>query len=243
LAALMADVATAEAAYSVSSNELVRMKTLDSQGNASARALQAAESTALHDQLTAKAARDKLALSWGTELADRAKSSEFVESLTSMKSALVRVDMPAGEVLAAEPASARVVRLSGESADAAFVCPVSSVDPQVQGRGYIFELSANALRPLAGEAVTAYLKVPGEPVNGVIVPREAVVRTEGKGWVYVFNENGESFTRREIPLDHPTDGGWFVANGLNAGQHIVVTGAQTILSTELSGAGFTSGRD
>ena len=46
LAALVTDLASAEAAYAASSNELDRLKTLASQGNASARALQAAEAAA-----------------------------------------------------------------------------------------------------------------------------------------------------------------------------------------------------
>jgi hypothetical protein len=172
-------------------------------------------------------------LSWGATLANRAASPDFVQALTSLQTILVRVDVPAGDAPAAAPTGARIVRLSGDSANAEFLGAASGVDPQVQGHGYIFAIAKNHARFLAGEAVTAYLQIPGEPLKGVTIPRDAVVRTEGKGWVYVLNDNGESFTRREIPLDHPVEDGWFVDNGITAGQHIVVTGAQVLLSEEL----------
>jgi len=50
------------------------------------------------------------------------------------------------------------------------------------------------------------------------------------------------FVRVEIPLDRLTAGGWFVAGNLSATNRIVVTGAQTVLSAELSGSGFNTGQ-
>ena len=81
--------------------------------------------------------------------------------------------------------------------------------------------------------MTGYLKVAGEPLAGVIIPRDAVVRTEGGGWVYVLNNGAESFTRIQIVLDHPKETGWFVSQGVATNDYIVVTGAQTLLSEEL----------
>ena len=78
--------------------------------------------------------------------------------------------------------------------------------------------------------------MPGDPLTGVIVPRDSIVRLEGAGWVYVMNKGGESFTRRKIPLDRPTDAGWFVTGSLKTDDYIVVTGAQTLLSEELKAA-------
>jgi hypothetical protein len=73
-------------------------------------------------------------------------------------------------------------------------------------------------------------------MTGVIIPRDAVVRLEGSGWVYQMNKGGESFTRRKIPLDRATDAGWFVTGSLKTDDYIVVTGAQTLLSEELKAA-------
>lgn len=232
LGGLVADLATAEAAYVASSNELERSKTLESQGNSSARTLQTAEATAVHDRLAVQAAHDKLLLASTASVADRADLPAFVRSLAAGESALVRIDLAADEIPAARPVGARIVTLSGATADADFLGTAAATDPQTQGRGYFALVSSNSITLAPGQALTGYLRLPGEVVSGVTVPRDAVVRTEGAGWVYVQNSDGKSFTRRAVPLDHLTDAGWFVTNGVSAGDSIVITGAQTLLSEE-----------
>ncbi len=233
LAVLVSELGTAQATYAASSKELARLKSLAPQGNASTRAVQTADAAALHDQLTIQSVRDRLVLSWGRAVAEQRDLPAFTDALVAQEAALVRIDLPAGERLKSPPTGARVVALSGDSTEAEFLGPVPGVDPQSQGRGFIFLSKPNALRLAPGQGVTGYLKLPGEPVSGVIVPGEAVVRAEGKGWIYVLNEGGDSFTRKEIALDRPTATGWFVTSPVTAGDHVVVTGAQTLLSEEL----------
>jgi len=48
-----------------------------------------------------------------------------------------------------------------------------------------------------------------------------------------LNEGGEAFTRVPVPLDRPTESGWFVAKVVTATNNVVVIGAQTLLSEEL----------
>ncbi len=233
LAALATELASDQAAYAVSSNELTRLKTLAGQGNASTRAVQAAEAAAQHDQLALQSARDRLVLSAGAAVADRGDLAAFIQSLTSQEAALIRIDLPAGETMNSPPGGARIAALSGQSGEAEFIGPAPGMDSQTQGRGFIFLAKTNTPRLLPGEAVTGYLKVAGAPLDGVNIPREAVVRTEGSGWVYVLNEGGESFTRVRISLEHPMETGWFVTGGMTDKSYIVVTGAQTLLSEEL----------
>lgn len=97
----------------------------------------------------------------------------------------------------------------------------------------IFLLKTNALELLAGEPLTGYLKLPGEPLAGAVVPHAAVVRAEGGGWVYVLNSGGASFTRLPVALDHPVEAGWFLTEGVTTNDYVVVTGAQVLLSEEL----------
>jgi hypothetical protein len=233
LTALLTEMALARAAYPASSNELVRLKTLAGQGNASARALQSAEAAALHDELTLRSASDRLALSWGQTLAGQPDPSSFIQSLTSLKTVLTRIDLAPGETLAAPPSGARLSTLSGTVIEAGFLGPAPDIDPQTQGRGYFFLVKDNASGLLPGQALMGYLKLPGEPLAGLLVPREAVVRAEGAACIYLLNPGGESFTRLHIELDHPTDSGWVVSKGLKPSDYIVVTGAQTLLSEEL----------
>lgn len=236
LGALMSELASARAAYAASSNELARLNMLAGQGNASARALQTAEAAALRDQLAVQSANERLSLSWGAAVAEQKDLPGFIGSLTAREKVLVRIDLSAGENLPALPTGARLVTLSGSSVAAEFLGEASAVDPQTQGRGFIFIAKTATAQLMPGEAVIGYLKLPGEPLAGAIIPRAAIVRTEGKGWVYVLGKTGETFTRKEISLDHATDAGWFVTNGITAGDHVVVTGAQTLLSVEFKPA-------
>ena len=112
-----------------------------------------------------------------------------------------------------------------------FLGRAAATDPQVQGAGFIFVVTnaPSALTP--GLAVTGFLQLPGEPAHGVVVPDAAVVRSDGRAWIYV--QTGDTdFARREIILDHPAPGGWFETNSVAPGDKIVVTGAQTLLSEE-----------
>ena len=233
LAALLNELAAARAAYIASSNELARLKTLTGQGNASARALQAAEAAALRDQLAAQSASDRLALSWGKVVAAQTALPDFIQSLTSLETVLVRLDVPMGETLPAQPLGARLAGLDAVSLE--FLAEAPNMDPQMQGQGFIFLAKPNKPRLAPGQAVTAYLKLPGEPVNGLLIPRDAVVRTEGAGWVYELNAGGEGFTRLEIALDRPAEPGWFVTQGVSATNYVLVTGAQQLLSLENKG--------
>ena len=237
LAALLSELASAQVAATATSHELTRLKMLEGQGNASARALQTAEAAAMRDQLAVQSARDRLALSSGKAIADQKDLMAFVQSLTSQDAALVRIDLPAGESMESLPGGARVFTVSGQSVNAGFLGAAAGIDPQLQGRGFVYLVKPNALPLLAGQAVTGFLKVAGAQLSGVIVPREAVIRTEGAGWVYILNKGGDVFTRTEIPLDRPVEAGWFVTKGVTENDYVVGTGAQQLLSIELKGQG------
>lgn len=233
LAALMTEIAAARAAAAASSNELARLKLLSGQGNASQRALQTAEAAALHDQITAQSATERLKQAWGAVDNNQKDLVTLVSDLSSQKAALVRVELSAGDRLDAAPKGARLFTLSGTPVAARFLGDAPNVDPQTLSRGYILLVQPNSARLLPGEAVTAFLEVPGDPASGVTVPRDAVVRVEGAGWVYVLDAGGDAFIRKQINLDHPTEAGWFVTGTIGTNDHVVVHGAQTLLSEEL----------
>lgn len=237
LAALWAELTAARAAAAVSSNEVARLKTLEAQGNASARALQAAEALWARDQLAVTSARDRLALGWGEALVERPDLAAVVRALVSLERALVRLELSAGATLSTPPVSARVLTLSGESAEAEPLGPAPTRDPQTQARGFLFLVRTNAptLRP--GESVTGFIQLAGAPLAGVVIPREAIVRTEGRSWVYVQTDGGQTFRRTEIALEHPLETGWFVSQGVTPESELVIAGAQQLLSEELKGQG------
>jgi hypothetical protein len=242
LASLMAELVPAHVAAETSQREFERLKTLAEQNNASVRALQAAEATAKRDQLLVESLRTKLILGWGKALLECEDPPAFVKSLVSHEQALVRIDLPAGERLNRPPSSARLISLGdGEHPVAAeFFDTTPAVDPRTQGQGFLFLMSGRPSGLAPNAAVSGYLRITGESLNGVMIPSSAVVRHQGQGWVYVQTGDTE-FTRREIPLDHPEAKGWFVASVVTDKDPVVVSGAQMILSEELNQTGFMSG--
>src|SRR5579859_2817895 len=94
LASLVADLVTAQAAQQASEAELKRLKTLAAQNNASERAVQTAEATAVHDQAQVQSVRLRLLAGWGNAIAQRNDLPEFVQSLGSLSGALVELEVP-----------------------------------------------------------------------------------------------------------------------------------------------------
>jgi hypothetical protein len=242
LAGMIGDFTTARAASAGSQSEFKRLKTLAAQNNASAKAIEDAEAASARDQAQLDAARLKLLGSWGQAIAGRNDLPAFMESLGNMESALVRIDLPAGETLKFTPEKARLMTLDNRSIEASYLGAAPSVDPQTQSEGFLFLVESNSLKLGPGAAVVGYLQSPGESQSGFAIPSSAILRYEGATWIYL-QTGTTNFVRHTISLEQPLDKGWFVSSGVSAEDKIVVTGTQSVLSQELNGTGFTSGRD
>lgn len=238
LASLVAELASAYSAAETSQADLKRVTTLITQNNASERALQTAKAAAMHDQAQVESLRLRLLGGWGRTIADRKDLPQFVQSLSSLASALVQLDLPAGQIPGAEPTGARLLPLADEShpIQAQFISPAPSVDPQMQGRGFLFLVESNQIRLVPGGALTAFISLPGEPVSGVALPRNAVIRFNGANWVY--RQTGDTtFERVHVVLGPPLAEGWFLPEGLKPQDKVVTVAAQQLLSEELKGQG------
>ncbi|HWV98243.1 MAG TPA: hypothetical protein VNZ64_00995 [Candidatus Acidoferrum sp.] len=236
LASLVAELITAQAANDASQAELKRLKTLAVQNNASERAVQAAEAAAVRDQTQVESARLRLVTTWGSGISERKDLPAFVQSLGSLASALVELDVPAGQSLATTPTGARLLTLSDQAnplaAEVIGLAPM--VDPQLQGRGFLLLVSPNPSRLTPGAAVSGFLLLSGEPASGVALPRNAIVRFNGRTWVYL-QTGEETFQRTEVNLVSPLVQGWFVREGVKPQDKVVTVGAQQMLSEELKG--------
>jgi hypothetical protein len=249
---LLMDFFRAEMTFDTSHQELERAKQLKKDSNISDRAFQDAEAIYRQNFAAVMATRLKIENGWGKRIAEMTgeivvppgtrKQNLDLEKLTDSHS-LIRIDLPAGERLA-EPQAARIVPLAKRElpVTASFFGELPVMDAQTPQQGLLFlnDKPNTADRLIPGEAVTAFIKSGEAPVSGVVIPASAILRHEGKGSVFV--QTGENnFSRREIPLDRAVDGGCFSAE-LSATNRVVVTGAQTLLSAELSGGGFNAGQ-
>ncbi len=236
--AAAADYESARAAATVSQSELDRAEKLAEQGNVSPRALEAAQAAAARDALALKAARAKFTADWGVQLAAQTNLAAFAEKLQTDDLAFVKLLLPVGTFANPLPSAATIFIFGYETNSvAAEFADNLGIDPATQVQTLLFSVK-HSLRPSI--SVTAQMQIPGEPVSGVVVPADALLRYEGRGWVYVQTGTND-FTRAEIPLDRPEANGWFVSGGLTATNPVIVNGAQTVLSAELSSGNFNSG--
>lgn len=235
LIVLHGDLAAAEAAVVAAKKIAERAKSLFEQGeNVSRKSMEAAEADLRANEIKLQTARMQLEAGWGNAIAklDSNARQKFIDDLMGHRTALVRVDLSAGETISESPKSARVQRLAEEKFLPATVFSIApNVDPKTQGQGFILKIDSPSLSLRPGAAVKALLEISGEPRKGVLIPRDAVIRMEGKTWIYVA-EAENKFTRREVKLEIPTDKGWFATTGVKADEKIVIEGGQTLLSEE-----------
>ena len=237
--AAAADYETARAAAKASQSELDRMQKLAAGDNASPRALETAQAAAAHDAMAFKSAQAKFTGDWGVQLAAQTNLDGYATQLQAGDNSLIKLALPAGMFPNPLPSSAVILFSERESDQftAAFADDLG-IDPTTQVQTLLFAVDKKMPPSLA---VTGQLKIAGEPVAGVVVPVDAVLRHEGKGWVYVQTGTNQ-FVRVEMALDRLTANGWFVSENLSATNRIIVAGAQTVLSAELSGGGFNAGQ-
>ena len=249
---LLISLHQAESSFDAAHRELERGALLGKDRNISQRALQELETTYRQNGDAVGAVYLKIQAGWGKRIAEMTgpiviesgaerKQDPFLNKLPE-DCLLIRVDLPAGRRLEATNQTAKVISLyksvSPVIADYFDILP--TIDTQTQQEGILFVVDRSSVnRLMPGETVTAFIKSGEAPVSGITIPASAILRHDGKGWVFV-QTGATDFSRREISLDRAVDGGFFSAD-FSATNRVVVTGAQTVLSAELSGGGFQAG--
>ncbi len=235
LAALVSELNTARAASAASEAELKRLQTLAAQDNASQRALQAAQAAAVRDQAQVESVRLRLVAGWGSAIAQQQDLPVFVQSLSCLSNVLVELNVPASQGISAAPTAARLFTLADETKPitAQLLGPAPVIDPQLQGRGFLFLVAPNATQLAPGAALAGFLGLPGEPQKGVALPHSAVVRFNGATWAYLQTSQS-TFERTEVRLQQPLTNGWLVVDRLKPGDKVVIVAAQDLLSEELN---------
>lgn len=241
--AAMAEARALRAAVAAAESEYRRMDLLyRDERNVSEQALRTAEGRYRAEQArllaaeqSAAALRDTLRSAWGGTVAEWATdpASKTMQALLEQSAFLVQLvlpyDLPGPVVrgrVSVTPATSREA-----ATPARFVGDSPQVDPALPGQTYFYLVEGRRLR--AGMRVLARVGLGGTPVDGVIVPAEAVVWHAGKAWAYVKQADGVTFARHEVSVAQELEGGWFNATGFNAGDDVVVSGAQLLLSEEL----------
>ena len=232
LAALDADIAAARAASVASQAEAARTRTLNNEDQTvSRRVAEAAAAQARADGARLQLLRRRLGLEWGSGIAAMAgvARGRLIEDLAAGRAALVRIDTAGSAGL---PRGAVSLDL-GETghALATILGPARTSDPRLQTTGLLALLRGPAAARLgAGAVLPAVIQVSATGM-GVILPREALVRTGGATVAYV-RRDAASFERRVVQGAATGPSGLFVAGGFRPGEAVVVKGAAQLLAAE-----------
>lgn len=235
LAAIIAEIDTAEAAAAASAAEARRLDSLYRQDvSASRRSVEAARAQARSDAARVRLAQQRIGIEFGPGLLHLgvAQVRQLTSEIASGTAALVRIDIPGanlapGTVVSFAAGSATsVVRVLG---------PAAVADARLQSAGALAILRG----PIAHQSLTSRVlaaKIANGPARaGLLVPRDAIVRFQGQMWVY--RQTAKGFVR--VALNNPVSApdGWLVTDGFASGDRIAVRGGAGLLAIDLGGTG------
>jgi hypothetical protein len=226
------DLATAEAIAAASRNALTRARELFQADLAISRqALEAAQRQAAVDDAQLALAQRKSLVVFGLHPPWRtpAERSAEMARLTSGMDVLVRATFPGGAVSAApqQVVVRRPEKITGARWTATAVWDAPS-DATIPGRSFFALVRGSDLSQ--GERVLVAAPQ-GTPVMGVLVPADAIVLSEGMAWSYVVTAPG-MFEKRAVDISRPIEGGYFITQGIGAGEAVVTQGAAYLLARE-----------
>ncbi len=244
--AARADASVVRASITNSQQEYQRLVTLNRDNkNVSDRAVAVAEAALKSDQTrvaaaetAASALRDSIRQQWGDTLAAWATqqpANNAFQRLLQYRDVLLQVTLPFDAAAPGKntPLLVEPIGAKGQAINASLVSASPRTDNAIQGKTYYYRAPAENLR--AGMRVATSLAAKGNAATGVIVPDTAVVWYANKSWVYQ-KQGVDKFIRRQINTDieanNESNNGWFNSAGVKAGDEVVTSGAQLLLSEE-----------
>lgn len=234
LAAILAEVDAARAAATASQAEVRRLDVLYRQDvSASRRSLEAARAQALADGSRVRLAEQRVGLEFGSGLTRLGSGAlhQLVAEIASGRAALVRIDVSGADLASGssveigEPGAGLSVRVLG---------PAAAADTKLQSSGVLAVVRGPWARQAQAGRILPARAAAGDAVSGVLVPRDAIVRFQGKLWV--FRQNGRKFERVALTEPQGVADGWVIHTGLKPGDVIAISGAAGLLALDAGGA-------
>lgn len=240
--AAKAEIEVLRAAFSYSKNELNRLQILNQDDkNVSDKAVATVRSVNKSEEAKIAAAEsnarnisDSMRQLWGEALTQHATNpnkSELLQNLINTQEVLIQITLPFD---APEPRDGSSIMVTptaspGQPIRAEFISRAPVSNTTLLGKTYYYRAKTKELR--AGMQVSAVTATSGKASEGVIIPNSAIVWYAGKSWVYKKTA-ADKFSRISVVTDAEVDNGWFYEGKLSAGEHVVTSGAQLLLSEE-----------
>ncbi len=240
IAAAVAEWVSAQATQQQSQAALARSQRLaGTPGAMSADLAESASRQAATDSAAVALAKQRLTGIIGSGYPRGAADGDSVlEQLAGGRIKLLRATFPLGALHGAPPPSLRATHLDavpsgalpeqGWKSHAVWDAPADTTLP---GRSFFALLKgADAAE---GERLLVWAPGAGPVLSGVKIPAAAVVIGNGKNWCYVEKKPG-TYLRREVNAERPLADGYFVTEGVAAGDKVVTAAAGLLLARETS---------
>jgi hypothetical protein len=237
LAQLDSDITGAVAALAASQAEATRAAALNAADQTvSKQAAEAAAAQARQDAAKLQLLRRRVGLEWSPALArlSDARRGKLVADLAAGRAALVRIDSAVG--LSQARGAVEIDLGPGGRARAAILGPARVGDPRLQSTGLLALVTGPQALQLGSGTVAAATISAGAAMDGVLIPRAALLRTGGQTFAYV-RRDAANFERRLVPPGISDPGGLFVTSGFRAGEPVVTSGAAQLFAAQSAPAG------
>jgi hypothetical protein len=235
LAQAVAELTTAAAVERQSRSAFARGQRLaGTPGALPAESQEAAQRQATVDQAALELAKRRLSTTFGQDPPwKNQESSPELTALASGKIKLVRVTFPLGALGDSDPSTLRLAHINlapgGKSWESRSVWSAPA-DASIPGKSFFALLKGGDAGE--GEHLLAWARV-GEAESGVEIPASAIIISNGKYWCYVEQKPGV-FVRTEVDTGMPTPNGYFVKDGVIAGDKVVTASAGQLLAREMN---------
>jgi hypothetical protein len=231
------DYRTAEAAVTESQATLQRTERLFAEHALSQQAVDAARHRATADMAEMVLADRKEAALFGQNSPWRGppRNEALIDNLATGKSTLIQATFPLGIAFAAPPRLLTVARLDpqpGQKSWSSQMIWEGPAEPAIPGRNFFGFVDHSDLA--LGEHVLVFAPI-GAPQQGISVPTDAVILSEGKPWCYV-EISPQHFRRVPIDLRLELPDGYFVVQGIAPNEPIVIKGTGLLLAREFGSA-------
>ena len=222
---------------------LKRQQDLYREGIAAQRTVQEQEAQTLSDralvaarQATLTAITNEARLLWGETLAEMAlvENPAQLQEFISGQSALLQIFLPSNTPLPSEIRTAWI-EPNGQRTTARpsiLVSRARHTDVSTPGESFYFRIAANNLT--IGAKVSAWLPNSTLALSGIAVSTSALLWYMDQAYVYVKIAE-DTFARRAVKTFSQASQGYLIQEGLKAGEEVVTTGGQMLLSEELRG--------
>jgi len=173
---------------------------------------------------------------WGKDFKELIADSKnhYLEKLLHNEYRLIKITVPINQTLDIIPKEIKVSPSNQpkKTYKATLISKAQDIDQAIQGKSFYYYVTENDLE--IGLKLKAFIVIDKIESDNtyLFIPKESVIWSSGKAWVFIKNNEG-NFLRRPLPRLLEIDGGWIIKEGIiMKNDKIVVDGAQLLLSEE-----------